>query len=141
MSKNIALKRVRLPSCCIIWTCMYIRTHTPCSSHANATDVQALNKIRCNDSIYKYLASNEHGIQRFKLVSPMRTVSREPLFALNKISGATEETFQARNDWKIYIWDYFSKDFSKLYEFYEIICFYIFLDYLYIFRWMRHCYK
>lgn len=78
MSKNIALERACLPPCCITWT----YTHTCHSLHANATDVQALNKIRCNDSIYKYLASNEHGIQRFKLVSPMHTISREPLFAL-----------------------------------------------------------
>lgn len=50
--------------------------HTPLTSYANATDVRALNKIRCNDSIYKYLASSEHEIRRFKLLSPKRTVSR-----------------------------------------------------------------
>lgn len=132
MSKNIALERVWLPPCCITWT----YTHTCRFSHANATDVHALNKIRCNDSIYKYLASNEHGIQRFKLVSPMHTVSREPLFALTGENKWHHRGNIREGTIEKYIFEIFELFFKGLFKIIRILwnhLFLYFLDYFYIF--------
>ena len=84
MSKNVRFALAHVYAS--MYRLLHTYTHTMCDtyvharrfSYANATDVRALNKIRRNDSIYKYLASNEHGIRRFKLLSPYtrRMVSR-----------------------------------------------------------------